>query len=101
MRNFGAPSKVRSVFGRPYDPNRRIPAPDPVSRRRLTDDVQAILSRACDSNEPEAAADLLALLEKWQTRNPERRNVLHHLDSARREVERLNRRIGQKVPPPG
>ena len=37
-------------------------------RRRLDDGLQAVFNRACGSNDLDAAADVLGVLEKWQKR---------------------------------
>ena len=64
-------------------------------RRRLDDDLEAVFKRACLNNDPEAAADLLALLEKWHARRVarfgrERPISDEAVQRARSELERLN-----------
>ena len=63
-------------------------------RRRLNDGVEAIFTRALALRDVEAAADLLAVLEKWHAQRPahrggERRWEAKGLWSARRDLERL------------
>ena len=91
MRTFGAPLFHKIRFGTPLDLSAKIPAPGPLVRRRLSDSLQTILTRACNENEVEVAVDLLNVLEKWSSQKPGRTS--HSLQEARREVARLKRRV--------
>ena len=65
-----------------------------VPRRcRLEDDVATVFAKACATGDREAAADLLALLEKWHARRAigptrERRVRNETLQRARRDLRR-------------
>jgi hypothetical protein len=89
VRTFGSPPNIRAVFGKPYDHHARSAPPDPIIRRRLSDDVQRVLFRACEINDAQIATDLLEVLEKWHGGSAERRNVPLTLALARRGVRRL------------
>jgi hypothetical protein len=77
----------------------RVPDSRPVpvhhiARRRLIDDIEEVLKRACAGNELDSAADLLTLLEKWHLRRPARPGRDRRLHGAdlqriRRELDRL------------
>jgi hypothetical protein len=63
-------------------------------KRRLDDDLEEVFNRACATNDLEAAADLLVLLEKWHARRSaaygrERRINGASLERVRKELERL------------
>ena len=63
-------------------------------RRRLDDDVEEVFNRACTSNDLEAAADLMTVLEKWHERRSatygkERRINGAAIQRVRRELDRL------------
>ena len=63
-------------------------------RRRLDDDVEEVFNRACTSNDLEAAADLLTVLERWHERRSatygkERRINGAAIQRVRRELDRL------------
>ena len=51
-------------------PGARLARVNQSLKRRLDDDVEEVFNRACATNDLEAAADLLALLEKWHARRP-------------------------------
>ena len=68
--------------------------------RRLDDDLEAVFKRACLNNDPEAAADLLVILEKWHSRRVARfgrdRPISDEtVQRARSELDRLNAQHGQ------
>jgi hypothetical protein len=47
----------------------------PAWRRRLDDDIVQVFHRACHLKDQAAAADVLALLEKWRRRRAMRRGL--------------------------
>jgi hypothetical protein len=77
----------------------RLYAPLPVNRRRwprrrMEDQIETLFNRACLLGNLDAAADLLALLEKWYSLGSarigrERRINGDAMHRARRELERL------------
>ena len=78
---------------------RRIPATRSVALkdtfRRLEDHLEDVFANACAAGHREAAADLLALLEKWHARRAigtkrERRAKDKSLQRARRGLKALN-----------
>jgi hypothetical protein len=104
MRTFGFignkahPHEVRI-------PGARLARMNQSLKRRLDDDVEEVFSRACATNDLEAAADLLMLLEKWHARRSanygrERRISGANLLRARKELERLSTIQGAKVEAP-
>jgi hypothetical protein len=67
-------------------------------RRRLDDALEAVFQRACATNNMDAAADVLAVLEKWHDRRTvkygsERRIDGRVITAMRAELERLRARI--------
>ena len=86
-------------------PGARLARVNQSLKRRLDDDVEEVFSRACASNDLEAAADLLILLEKWHARRSasygrERRISGANLIRARKELERLTTLHGVHAPAP-
>jgi hypothetical protein len=75
MRRLGFAITRQWVFA-----ERRIPPGQhahlqPAWRRRLDDDIVQVFHRACHLKDQEAAADVLALLEKWRRRRVMRRGL--------------------------
>ena len=73
-------------------------------RRRLNDSVEGLFEEACFANNLSAAADLLALLEKWHTSRPadqggERRISGATLQRMRHKLERLSAMRGASLAP--
>jgi hypothetical protein len=70
----------------------RATGPDLVVRRRLDDAVEEIFNRACASNNLDEAADLLAVLEKWNSSRKDhsrrRRSNERDIKTMRAELER-------------
>ncbi len=94
MRTFGFLVNRRSSMHEMTIPGARLARVNQSLKRRLDDDVEEIFSRACATNDLEAAADLLALLEKWHARRSasygrERRINGASLTRARKELDRL------------
>ena len=52
----------------PPIPDIRLALFKPVHRRRLDDALEAVFNRACATNNLDAAADVLTVLEKWHGR---------------------------------
>jgi hypothetical protein len=94
MRTFGFMLKKSSGFSEPRIPSARLARVNQSLKRRLDDDVEEVFNRACTANDLEAAADLLAVLEKWHARRSasygrERRISGAAVLRTRRELERL------------
>ena len=94
MRALGylVPRNLR--LAAPAIPVSRMDRVQQSRRRRLDDDIEEVFNRACITHNPEAAADLLALMEKWHDRRNatfgrERRISDETLQRARREMARL------------
>ena len=84
-------------------PGARLARVNQSLKRRLDDDVEEVFNRACATNDLEAAADLLLLLEKWHARRSanygrERRISGTNLTRARNELERLSTLKGANTP---
>lgn len=94
MRNFGFILKKGSSANEMTIPGARLARVNQSLKRRLDDDVEEVFNRACATNDLEAAADLLALLEKWHARRSasygrERRMSGASVQRVRDELERL------------
>jgi hypothetical protein len=94
MRTFGFILKRNSSAHEIQIPDARLARVNQSLKRRLDDDVEEVFNRACATNDLEAAADLLALLEKWHARRSasygrERRMSGESVQRARDELERL------------
>ena len=92
MRAFGFRVNGPNLH-QPPTPGSRTAAMS-AQRRRLDDAMVAVFERACSSNDLDAAADVLALLEKWHERRAakygrERRIDDRALEIARAELVRL------------
>jgi hypothetical protein len=103
MKTFGL--LVRKTSG-PHEvriPGARLARVNQSLRRRLDDEIEAVFNRACATNDLEAAADLLTLMEKWHARRPaghghERRTGGEHLRRVRKQLERVSGLRGAVVP---
>ena len=94
MRTFGFLINKNSSLHEARIPGARMARLNQSLRRRLDDDVEEVFNRACTANDLEAAADLLAVLEKWHARRSasygrERRINGASVARVRRELERL------------
>jgi hypothetical protein len=94
MKAFGFLVHKQSSLHEPQIPGSRLARVNQSLKRRLDDDIEDVFSRACATNDLEAAADLLAVLEKWHARRSasygrERRITGIALQHARRELDRL------------
>jgi len=95
MRTFGFLVNRSSSLHEVHIPGARLARVNQSLKRRLDDDVEEVFHRACATNDLEAAADLLTLLEKWHVRRSasygrERRISGASVQRARKELERLN-----------
>jgi len=102
MRTFGFIGNKTTRMHEVQIPGARLARVNQSLKRRLDDDVEEVFSRACATNDLEAAADLLALLEKWHERRQanygrERRVAGVGLQRARKELERLSALHGAKT----
>jgi hypothetical protein len=94
VRPFGFLLKRSRGMAAPRIPAARQERLNQSFRRRLSDGIELLLDEACITNNLSAAADLLALLEKWHAGHPagygrERRINNATLQRARRDLERL------------
>ena len=94
MRSFGFLLKNATSLHEPRIPGPRLARINQSYRRRLDDGVEEVFHRACATNDLEAAADLLTVMEKWHERRAakfgrDRRIDEAALQRARRELERL------------
>jgi hypothetical protein len=94
MRTFGFLVNKSSSLHEVRIPGARLARVNQSLKRRLDDDLEEVFNRACATNDLEAAADLLALLEKWHARRSaaygrERRINGASLERVRKELERL------------
>jgi hypothetical protein len=94
MRPIGFSLRISPGFREVPRPGNRLAPANWVARRRLDDALVEIFNRACAGNNLDAAADLLALLEKWHERRKskyrgERRISDESLIARRAELERL------------
>ena len=94
MRTFGFLVNRTSALHEVRIPGSRLARVNQSLKRRLDDDVEEVFSRACATNDLDAASDLLTLLEKWHARRSasygrERRISGASLQRARKELDRL------------
>jgi hypothetical protein len=94
MRTFGFLVNKSTSLHEVRIPGSRLARVNQSLKRRLDDDVEEVFARACATNDLEAAADLLTVLEKWHARRSasygrERRISGASLERARKELERL------------
>jgi hypothetical protein len=78
----------------PEIPGARLSRVNQSRRRRLDDDAEDLFHKACMAKDLEAAADMLAVLEKWHARRSAAHGRDQRLDDtalqrARRELDRL------------
>lgn len=78
----------------PDIPGARLSRVNQSRRRRLDDDAEDLFHRACMAKDLEAAADMLAVLEKWHARRLAGHGRDQRIDDAplqraRRELDRL------------
>src|SRR3954468_21597440 len=104
MRTFGFAVNKRATLAEMRIPSARLARVNQSLKRRLDDDVEEVFHRACATNDLEAAADLLALLEKWHARRSasygrERRITGAALQRAHKELTRLTALHGAEVKP--
>ena len=68
MRSFGSLIEKTVKFRQPEIPGARLERAHPPAVNRLDEGVQELFDLACITNDLEAAADLVALMEKWHER---------------------------------
>jgi len=93
MRPFGTLIEKTIKFREPTVPGARLERVNPPVTHRLDEGVADLFDHACIINELEAAADLVALLEKWHARRSygdeqQRRAGAVHLKRMHGELER-------------
>jgi hypothetical protein len=94
MRTFGFRANMTTNLRAPPIPDARLPLHKLTYHRRLDDAMVAIFEQACAGNNPDAAAEVLAVLETWHERRSarygsERRIDDTHLITTRAALERL------------
>ncbi|MSP02038.1 MAG: hypothetical protein EXR07_13460 [Acetobacteraceae bacterium] len=94
MRTFGFLVNKTSSLHEPGIPGARLTRVNQSLKRRLDDGLEDVFNRACAANDIEAAADLMAVMEKWHARRAakygrERRVDGGALQRVHREMERL------------
>jgi len=98
MRSFGFVLGQKANLHAPSAPPSRLSERDPsLPRRRLVDSLEAIFLRTCAMRDFDAAADVLAVLEKWHQRQAsahgrDRRAHGREIQRLRAEFERLRAR---------
>ena len=94
MRTFGFLSNKSTALHDVRIPGERLARVNQSLKRRLDDDLEEVFNRALATNDLEAAADLMAVMEKWHARRSasygrERRINSASLDRARKELDRM------------
>ncbi len=92
MRTFGFVGSKIARTDQVQTADSRLAGVNLSPGRRLDDSIKQIFNRACATNNLEAAADLLTLLEKWHARRQanygrERRINGDDLERARKELK--------------
>jgi hypothetical protein len=70
MRPFGTLIDKTIKFREPSIPGARLERVQPPAINRLDEGIKELFDNACLSNDLDAAADLIALAEKWHARRP-------------------------------
>ena len=70
MRMFSVLVDKAVKFREPAIPDKRLTRVNPPAANRLEEGIMEVFTLACAAGDLEAAADLLALVEKWQARRP-------------------------------
>ena len=101
MRPFGTLIDMAAKFREPTVPGARLERVNPPVTHHLDEGLADLFNHACISNDLEAAADLVAVLEKWHARRSygdeqQRRVGGVHLKRMHGELER--RRITRGTP---
>jgi hypothetical protein len=68
MRPFGSLIERTAKFREPEIPGARLQRAHPPVVPRLDEGIKELFDYACITNDLEAAADLVALMEQWHTR---------------------------------
>jgi hypothetical protein len=93
MRPFGSIIDKAIQLRKPPIPDPRLERVNPPVMSRLDEGIMELFDQACVTGELEAAAELLALMEKWQARRAypdeqQRRMGGVHLKRMHGELER-------------
>ena len=83
MRMFSVLVDKAVRFREPPVPDSRLTRVNPPAANRLEEGLVEVFTLACAAHDLEAAADLMALMEKWQTRRPDTDEAGKRLSSLR------------------
>ena len=83
MRMFSVLVDKAVRLREPAIPDKRLTRVNPPAVNRLDEGVMEVFTLACAASDLEAAADLLALVEKWQARRPDTDEAGKRLSSLR------------------
>lgn len=102
MRPFGSLIDRTIQLSQPPIPDPRLERVNPPVMIALDEGITELFDRACVSGELDAAADLLALLERWQARrayanDQQRRLAGVHLRRMHGELERRHIMRGTRL----
>jgi len=70
MRSFGSLIERAAKFREPVIPGARLERARPPAVNKLDEGIAELFDYACITSDLEAAADLMALLEKWHEQRP-------------------------------
>ena len=101
MRSFGSLIEKAVKFREPQIPGARLERVRPPTVHRLDDGITELFDYACISNDLDAAAELMELLDKWHARRPyedeeQRRAVGIQLKRMRGELDRRHLMRGNR-----
>jgi hypothetical protein len=102
MRPFGSLIEKAAKFREPPIPGARLDRVRPATVHRLDEGITELFDYACITGDLEAAADLLALMEKWHARRAyddeeQRRPGSVQLKRMRAELERRHIMRGSRL----
>jgi hypothetical protein len=105
MRPFGTLIDKTIKFREPSIPGARLDRVTPRTEHRLDEGICELFEYACITSDLEAAADLMALIEKWHVRRAykdyeQRRLVIIQLKRMRGELDRRHIMQGTRPPAP-
>ena len=83
VRPFGSLIEKGIKFREPSIPDARLERVNPPAMHRLDDGITELFNNACINNDLEAAADLIALSEKWRARRSYEDENQRRLDGVR------------------
>jgi hypothetical protein len=104
MRPFGTLIQKAVQFREPPIPGARLDRVNPRPENRLDDGINELFDHACITNDLEAAADLVALMERWHARRnykdyEQRRVTAIQLRRMRGELDRRHIMRGTRPVP--